>query len=99
MALVGLPEYLEVEYTNQCNKFEGKPKMAFVTTFERVGYKKGIAEGEEKGIEKGLATGLYEGIKKAALILLKNGFAENKIANDTGLTLEQVNALKETELA
>lgn len=71
---------------------------SYVTTAERIGIEKGLAQ----GLEKGKAEGLEEGQWKKALETAKNLIAlevltDDQIANATGLPLEEVHRLRETK--
>ena len=60
---------------------------------------KGLAEGEAKGRAEGEAKGRAEGEKKERLRnaagMIKNGIPENVISDITGLSIEEIKALKE----
>jgi len=51
--LLVLPEDLEIKFNEDVSKIEEASKMPYVTSFERVGYKKGKEEGKEEGREEG----------------------------------------------
>ena len=65
---------------------------------ERKGFEAGYADGEAKGIAdgtaKGLAKGMAEGKAEVAKALLGIGMPAEQIVNVTGLTAEQIEALK-----
>ncbi|MGV8118903.1 MAG: cytosolic protein [Candidatus Xenobiia bacterium LiM19] len=52
--LLALPEELEKEYIEEMKKFEEGKEMAYVSSAERLGMKKGFEKGMEKGREEGL---------------------------------------------
>ncbi|GAB4344757.1 MAG: Rpn family recombination-promoting nuclease/putative transposase [Flammeovirgaceae bacterium] len=62
------------------------------------GMEKGIKKGMEKGIKKGMEKGIEEGkVKKAIEIakkLLKRGFNNDEISEDTGLSIMQIEKLR-----
>lgn len=64
---------------------------------ESVIYQELIEEGEAKGEAKGLAKGLSQGIQLVAANLIKNGMAVEEIAKVTGLTVEQVQLLRQQQ--
>ncbi len=66
--LVYLPNNLNLSFHNEIIKYEEDKKMPYITTAERIGLEKGIAQ----GMEKGIAQGLLEGIELA--LELKFGF-------------------------
>lgn len=65
---------------------------------ERKGFEAGYADGEAKeiadGTAKGLAKGMAEGKAEVAKALLGIGMPAEQIVNVTGLTAEQIEALK-----
>jgi hypothetical protein len=87
--LIGVPENFEIEYVNQVYQLEESKNMRYVCTAERLGIKKGKAEVTEILIKK---------MEKMALFLIKHHFDDNTIAKETGLSMAQIIALKETEL-
>lgn len=56
-----------------------------------LGHEKGLKEGEKRGEKKGLKAGVL----KVALSMIKEGYSDDKVTKLTGLTLEEVNKLKE----
>jgi hypothetical protein len=66
--LVNLPDDLNLSFHNEIVKYEEEKKMPYITTAEKIGLEKGIAQ----GLEKGMTQGLLEGIEFA--LELKFGF-------------------------
>ena len=65
--------------------------------FLKEGMEKGLQQGMEKGMEKGLAKGRAEEHQKllaAAKAMLADGLSYELISKYTGLTKEQIDALK-----
>ena len=58
------------------------------------GIEKGIEQGIEPGIEQGIEKGIEKGVEKVAINALKMGLSINEIINLTGLSLEQIEQLK-----
>ena len=58
------------------------------------GIKEGIEQGLEKGIEIGEAKGREEGIMQTAMAALKQGIPTKTVASFTGLSVLEVEALK-----
>ena len=62
--------------------------------------RKAFAEGEASGIEKGISQGIAQGAEQAkietAKTFLKLGLPIEKVAQGTGLSLEQIQELKES---
>ena len=53
-------------------------------------------EGFEKGIAKGIAKGIEKGIEKVAKSLLSSGIPVEQIGIATGLSLERIEALRQS---
>ncbi|MGV8122288.1 MAG: hypothetical protein AB2L14_21210 [Candidatus Xenobiia bacterium LiM19] len=51
--LMALPEPLEIEFNEEMKKYEEGKEMAYITSAERLGIKKGLHEGLEKGKQEG----------------------------------------------
>jgi hypothetical protein len=90
--IMDLPKELETAYHAELSTFEEEIKMPYVTTAERIGIEKGLAQGKAEGLE--------EGQWKKALETAKNLMAlevltDDQIANATGLPLEEVLRLRE----
>ena len=62
------------------------------------GIQRGIQEGIQKGIQKGIQEGIQEGAKSKALEMaaafLRMGIPPEKVAEGTGLSLDEVNSIK-----
>lgn len=58
-----LPKSLAELAWNEIHEFEKEQGMTFITTAERVGLEKGLAEGLEKGRDEGLLAGIELGLK------------------------------------
>ena len=54
----------------------------------------GIEEGIEKGIKKGIEEGIEEGVKKVAKKMIAKGKSNEEIMDDTDLTVEQIELLR-----
>ena len=60
-----------------------------------LGYEEGISIGIEQGIEQGISTGLSQGKVEIAKNMLKDNVSIDLISTYTGLTLDEINALKD----
>ena len=58
------------------------------------GRTEGLKEGIEIGEERGIAKGREEGIMQTAIIALKQGIPAETVASFTGLSVLEVEALK-----
>ena len=77
--LITLPEDLEDKIMNEIIKIEEVEKVTYVTNIERIGEKRGIKIG----------------IRKVAKCMLENGDSIDDIMKRTGLTREEILAIKE----
>ena len=72
----------------------------YVSIMERKGIEKGIQLGEARGIQlgrnEGIQLGEIRGRTETARNLLRMGLDSAKIAEATGLPLEEIQALKKT---
>jgi predicted transposase/invertase (TIGR01784 family) len=64
-----------------------------MTVAERKGKAEGLAEGLAEGKAEGKAEGLAAGKMETAIALLAKGLDSKLIADCTGLSVEEVNAL------
>ena len=91
-------EYEEWENTLEQAKEAGR---MYVSIMERKGIEKGRTEGiqlgEARGIQRGRTEGIQLGRTETARNLLRMGLGLTKIAEATGLPLEEIQALKKTE--
>ncbi|MEK7729036.1 MAG: hypothetical protein AAB354_11530 [candidate division KSB1 bacterium] len=74
-----LPEELDEKISEEIKILEEKTSMPYVTSFERIGIRKGTAIGRAQGLAEGIAEGLAEGIAEgipegiAAILEIKFG--------------------------
>jgi predicted transposase YdaD len=80
-----LPEELEKQFQIELKAFEEARQMKYVTTIERMA--------EERGEERGAKSREVE----IALNLLRQGLAIESIAQATGLTIAEIQALQVQE--
>ncbi|MGV8118155.1 MAG: Rpn family recombination-promoting nuclease/putative transposase [Candidatus Xenobiia bacterium LiM19] len=92
--LLALPEPLEIEFNEEMIRYEEGKEMAYITSAERLGIKKGRKEGRKEGREEGRKEGRLEGIVKGkletALTMLREGYSRETVKKLTGLTEEQL---------
>ncbi len=72
---------------------EEKKKMAYVTTAERLGIKKGFSQGLEQGIEQGVQQGMEKKALEIAANMKQAGIDAAIIVETTGLSREMVEKL------
>ncbi|MCC5620434.1 hypothetical protein [Nostoc sp. CHAB 5715] len=65
---------------------------------ESVTYQALIAEGRAEGRAKGIEEGIEEGIRRVAINLLREGMSVEVVVRVTGLSVEQINQIKITEV-
>ena len=65
-----------------------------ILTEKKYAREEGLVEGHANGLQEGLAKGREEGFKEVALNLKKAGADITMISQATGLSIEQIDALK-----
>jgi predicted transposase/invertase (TIGR01784 family) len=113
IAVLGFPEkYKEVigKVIDESNPKEARKmvsnlsetlKKAYddaVITGEVKGIEKGIEQGIEKGIEKGITKGMEQAKKEIVLNMLSKNMDKKIISDITGLSVDGVKAIKQTNL-
>lgn len=78
----------EIKYNEEMRKFEGVSNIPYVTSFERIGYKKGKEEGLQEDIEKGMK-------REMAKKLLEKGFSPEEISEITRLSDEDIRKISD----
>ncbi len=61
---------------------------------KEAGIKEGIERGIEKGIERGITKGITKGKSETAMRMLSEGFEMPVISRISGLSLDEIEALK-----
>ncbi len=59
------------------------------------GLEEGLQKGLEEGLQKGLEKGMEKGLEKTAVKLIEKGMGNDFIHDVTGLSLEQIESLRE----
>ncbi len=72
--LVKLPEELEELYYKEIQTIEKEENMPYITTPERIGFKRGMDIGMEKGMDIGMEKGMDIGMEKALKSMIKVRF-------------------------
>ena len=62
----------------------------------RKGFEAGVEQGTAEGVEKGIERGIERGIEKVAKSLLSLGIPVEQIGIATGLSLERIEALRQS---
>ena len=68
--MMELPEDLDQEFYEEIRRYEEETKMPFVTTPERIGIKKGLAQGLREGRLEGIQLALKIKFGEAGLQLM-----------------------------
>jgi flagellar biosynthesis/type III secretory pathway protein FliH len=95
-----LPEEEDGLFWKELSDFEEEKKMPYVTSVERIGYKRGMEEGFKKGFKKGFELGFELGLKKGQVSILsiaietKFGANQDKIQS----SIQHLNSEELTEL-
>jgi hypothetical protein len=50
--LMALPEYMEEDFWQEIGEYEEEKKVRYVTSVERIGFRRGISEGRQQGLEQ-----------------------------------------------
>ncbi|MBI3977781.1 MAG: cytosolic protein [Chloroflexi bacterium] len=62
--LMALPDELEQSFWNDLREYEEERKMPYITSVERIGYRRGLEEGIQEGLQQGIQQGLQQGIQQ-----------------------------------
>ena len=71
-----------------------------VTHFEyakQKGIEKGLQKGKAEGMQAGMQAGIEKGMQAVALNMLKSGFDLSVIAKMTGLSINEINKIKDND--
>jgi hypothetical protein len=60
--LLVLPDALATSFWQDLQEYEEEARMPYVTSVERIGFKRGLERGLEQGLERGLEQGLERGL-------------------------------------
>ena len=65
--MMALPEYMEEEFWREIREYEEEQEMPYVTSVERIGFRRGVSEGRQKGMLEGRQQGVIEGRQQGIL--------------------------------
>ncbi len=68
--IMKLPKALELDFWLELRQYEGRRRMEYITSVQRIGMEMGMEVGMEKGIEKGIEKGMHSGVRKGAFLVL-----------------------------
>ena len=68
--MMALPEYMEEEFWQEIGEYEEEKKVRYVTSVERIGFRRGVSEGRQQGMKQGLEQGVKQGSLEQARIML-----------------------------
>jgi hypothetical protein len=83
--LLGLPKALELEFWRELQAYEEERKVPYITSVERIGYDRGLQDGEEKGAQC-----------QARSLLLKQ--LARKVGSMPDRVIDRINALSIAQL-
>ncbi|MCI5158258.1 MAG: hypothetical protein D3906_07405 [Candidatus Electrothrix sp. AUS1_2] len=83
--LMTLPDGMEDEFWQEISEYEEEKKMPYMTSVERIGFKRGISEGRQKGMAEGWQQGMAEGRQQGILEGILEGTLE---AIEMGLSVK-----------
>jgi hypothetical protein len=81
-----LPEEFELQYQIAIEQFEGENNMAYITTAERVGMRRGIEIGRQEGRQEGEQISC----RKVAKKMMQEGLDIKTIIKVTGVKIEEL---------
>lgn len=59
---MALPEYMEEEFWREIREYEEEQEMPYVTSVERIGFRRGVSEGRQLGILEGTLEAIEMGL-------------------------------------
>ncbi|MBF8276225.1 MAG: cytosolic protein [Candidatus Brocadiaceae bacterium] len=68
--LLVLPEDLEKEFVRELCEFEKEKTMQYVSSIERIGFKKGKQQGMQHGMQQGVQQGMRQGMQQGESTML-----------------------------
>jgi hypothetical protein len=83
--VLGLPKPLEIEFWRELKAYEEERKVPYITSVEKIGYDRGLQEGEEGGA-----------IRQARSLLLR--MLDRKVGSIPSQILAQINGLSIAQL-
>jgi Domain of unknown function (DUF4351) len=83
--ILGLPKPLEIEFWRELKAYEEERKVSYITSVERIGYDRGLQEGEEGGA-----------IRQARSILFR--LLSRKVGSISDQAIDHINALSIAQL-
>jgi predicted DNA-binding ribbon-helix-helix protein len=82
---MGLPKSLEIAFWRELKAYEEERKVSYITSVERIGYDRGLQEGEEGGA-----------IRQARSILSR--LLSRKVGSISDQSIDRINALSIAQL-
>lgn len=73
--MMALPEYMGEEFWQEIGEYEEEKKVRYVTSVERIGFKRGVSEGRQKGMLEGRQQGMLEGLLEGTLEAIEMGLS------------------------
>jgi predicted transposase/invertase (TIGR01784 family) len=92
-----LPEGLNNSFWNDLKSYEEEKKMAYITSIEKIGFKRGQKEAHKKGQQEGQKEGEQRTQQKIALRMLGKGMSAEEIASLTDLSIAEVENLAQSQ--
>lgn len=89
--MIQLPELLETRFFEAIKLVEEELKMPYINVIEQYGIRQGVKQGLEQGIEQGRREAQEQAARG---MLLVEGLNDERIAEITGLTLEEVTDIR-----
>ncbi|MCI5135833.1 MAG: hypothetical protein D3920_12350 [Candidatus Electrothrix sp. AW2] len=76
--MMALPEYMEEEFWQEIGEYEEEKKVRYVTSVERIGFRRGVSEGRQEGMLEGRQKGILEGRQEGILEGRQKGMIEGR---------------------
>jgi len=87
--MMSLPEEVEEEIWQEIREYEEVEQMAYITSVERIGFKRGVQEGNLLGRQEGRRLGREEGVQQGIQQGVQQGIREGLLAGiELGLELK-----------
>jgi hypothetical protein len=95
--IIVLPEGLNNSFWNDLKSYEEEKKMAYITSIEKIGFKRGQKEAHKKGQQESQKEGEQRTQQKIALRMLGKGMSAEEIASLTDLSIAEVENLAQSQ--
>ena len=67
-------------------------------TVREVLINKGFQQGDERGFQRGIEQGVQQGICRVAVNMLQSGVVDEQVCQFTGISMDELDAIKQEQL-